>query len=204
MKKLLSITLVFLLLLSTIACTSGCTANISHEKLHFNGRTYIENGGTDDKFLYDYKQDADTWKRITVSSKSSYNGTEYYGDDISNPNFIVTNTSAIYIREDIKLDHNAELVVKGTENPFVFRISEAITGEHLDSLSNETDSYRDIFHFVVSFKQYPYVRMNIHIYRANNQLYLQECTGADYYVITDDFQAYLHRVFRDYLGLRSL
>ena len=207
MKKIISLFISFLLCLSLCSCTplspsNTISYNEDHSEMYYNERTYINYNNTSGK--YDFNCEDDVWHEIATMPYGFFYilgaVTAYYGNNIENPDFIIcSRTPDFYVREDITLNHDTELSLCDTKEPYCFKISEVTTKSIIEFNLEQKNQFTKLCDFSVSIEKYSYIKLRISIYEYNNKLYLQENWDSDYYEITDNFKSDLYR-----LGLSDL
>ena len=205
MKKIISLFISFLLCLYLCSCTplspsNTISYNEDHSEMYYNERTYINYNNTTGKYRFNREED-DTWHEIATMPYSSLSYyildavTFYYGNNIENPDFIIcSRTSDFYVREDITLNHDTELSLCDTKEPYCFKISDAITENFIEFNLEQKNQFTKLCDFSAFIEKYPYIKLWISIYEYNDKLYLQETWDCDYYEITDNFKSELHRL----------
>ena len=204
MKRIISLLLALVICLLFSSCTpltnsNSISFNDDASALYYNNHTYINYNNTNGKYRFDVEKDGEYWIHIATKPYGLFyvlgDITEFYGNDIENPTFI-TNSRTIdfYVREDLVLDHDSEISVCDTQEPYDFKISEVITGNSIAYSYDQKDRFTSICNFFVAFKQYPYVKLWVEIYEYEGKIYLQDVWNSDYYEVTDIFEEDLYRV----------
>ena len=89
------------------------TYNEDYTELYYNGYTYIDYGNANGKYDTDPYEDTDYWVKIATMSYFFPLGiTEYYGNDLDNPDVIITvRGQYFFVRKDITIDQHSMLSV---------------------------------------------------------------------------------------------
>ena len=172
------------------------TYNEDYSELYYNGHTYIEYVNTSGKYNTDPQEDADYWVKIaTMPYFFPLAITEYYGNDLNDPDVITTvRAHRFYVRKDIVIDQHSMLSVCDAPEVFRFRISDVIT-ENLVAFDLEAEKQcKEACNFQAAFEAYPGVTLDITISVLDGKFYLQDNFLSDYYEITEDFHQELLRL----------
>lgn len=185
MKKLF----VFFLLISLLLC--GCSSqqqkisyNDDYSELYYNGRTYIGYPWTSGKYRVDYDQCIELGRL----SAGIFGRNTYYGDDAENPKFISEKrVGALFVREDLCIDHSTTLTIQQDDKIFSFAIEEAVTGSYVAFDIEQKADYAQVLNYEAQIEYMPQVSLNVLISKRDGVYYLQDCHNSDYYVITEEF-----------------
>ena len=205
MKKILIIilcALIVFLLYSLVVLwpINAITYNEDYSEIYYNNNTYINYENYSGRYCVDDDYE-DRVKIDTIPYGIFFllgALTEFYGNDIENPDFITNSrTTDLYVRQDITFNNDSTLFVCDINEPYSFTITDITSGEIIPFSMDDRHEYKTICEFKVYIDPYPYLIKWISICERDGQLYLQDVWDSDYYPLNDDFIDDLYRLKLD-------